>query len=217
MSFFQESSAQKEKFRVAAHRLLNYCFLLKKKEETRTDYFFVVQHRESFREFFDLLGYRLDINETYGLISLVSLYGTGRLRLKKIESIVLLLLRLLFIEKSRELRWSEDVVIRTEELHEKYAMLKIEAKATLDKTTTRDVLRLFKRYQLVELLDRDPSSFDSRIKIYPSILFALPNDQINAGIEIMNQVVKDKLSSYMNSGDSEDDEHEEEIMPDSVD
>ena len=35
---FEESVAQKEKFRVAANKLLNQCFLLKKKEDTRKEY-----------------------------------------------------------------------------------------------------------------------------------------------------------------------------------
>ena len=36
-----ESVAQKEKFRIAANKLLNHCFLLKKREDTKKDYFFV--------------------------------------------------------------------------------------------------------------------------------------------------------------------------------
>ena len=42
---FEESVAQKEKFRVAANKLLNQCFLLKKKEDTRREYVFVRQNK----------------------------------------------------------------------------------------------------------------------------------------------------------------------------
>lgn len=38
-----------------------------------------------------------------GVVALTSQQGTGRLRLKKIESILLLILRLLYIEKRKEL------------------------------------------------------------------------------------------------------------------
>ncbi len=217
MQILHESPAQKEKFRIAAHRLLNSCFLLKKKDETRADYIFVIQHRESFREYFDLLGYRIEINESFGLVALVSTYGTGRLRLKKIESILLLLLRLLFIEKSKQLRLSDEVVVLTEELQEKYALLKIEAKMTLDKTVTRDSLRLLKRYHLVDWPDRDPAQPDARIKIYPSILFAVPNERINEGLEALRSVTTDKLNLYRNGGEAEDDESDEETVPDSAD
>ena len=42
----KESVAQKEKFRIAANKLLNQCFLLKKKEDTKKDYIFVKQNKE---------------------------------------------------------------------------------------------------------------------------------------------------------------------------
>jgi hypothetical protein len=216
VQIIHESPAQKEKFRLAAHRLLNHCFLLKKKEETRADYIFVLQHRESFREFFDLLGYRLDINETFGIVALISLYGTGRLRLKKIESMIVLLLRLLYIEKSKQLRLSDEVVVLTEELQEKYALLKIESKPQLDKTVTRDSLRLLRRYHLIDLPDRDPAQPDARIKIYPSILFAVPNERIQQSLDALHSATHDKLNLYRNGGEADDEERDEETMPDTA-
>ena len=43
------SVAEKEHFRVAANKLLNQCFLLKKKEDTRKDYIFVRENKELFK------------------------------------------------------------------------------------------------------------------------------------------------------------------------
>lgn len=107
---FDESVAQKEKFRVTANKLLNQCFLLKKKEDTRREYVFVRQNKEMFIPYFDLLGYDLKINEEQGVIGLVSQFGTGRLSLGRYESIFLLILRLLCIEKRKELAtFSEEV------------------------------------------------------------------------------------------------------------
>ena len=62
-----ESVAQKEKFRIAANKLLNQSFLLKKKEDTKKDYIFVKQNLELFVPYFDLLGYDLKINEDQGV------------------------------------------------------------------------------------------------------------------------------------------------------
>jgi len=202
MEVFQESQVQKEKFRSAANKLLNSCFVLKKKGDTRNDYIFILQNKELFGEYFDLLGYKIEINENQGVAALTNINGTGRLRLKKIESLILLLLRLLYIEKRKELSLTEDVVVLTDEIQLKYGMLKIEAKANLDKTTLRDTLRLFKRYNIITNLDKDVTLSDARIKIYPSVLLAVPNDNLNS----IYEALQEKLKQYALGGESGDDE-----------
>lgn len=202
-----ESLVQKEKFKSAANKLLNNCFVIRKKEDTRNDYIFVVQNKDLFTEYFDLLGYRVDINEIHGVVSITSVNGAGRLRLKKIESIFLLILRLLYIEKRRELSLNEEVVVLTDEIHQKYNMLKIDAKPSLDKTTLRDNIRLFKKYNIVSNIDSDVTLSDARIRIYPSVLFAVQNDNLTGMYEAINE----KLNKYVNGGESNDDE---EALPD---
>ncbi|HAE61801.1 MAG TPA: hypothetical protein DCG38_05665 [Eubacteriaceae bacterium] len=202
MEIFAESQVQKEKFKIAANKLLNSCFIIKKKEDTRSDYIFILQNNEMFTEYFNLLGYSLVINETQGVIALNSSTGTGRLRLKKIESIILLILRLLYIEKRKDLSLTEDVMVLSEEIHQKYSMLKIQAKPNLDKTTLREAARLFKKYNIILPIDRDVTTVDARIKIYPSVLLAMPNDNLNNIYEYVNE----RLNQYAMGGESNDDE-----------
>lgn len=202
MDILKESVTQKEKFRVAANKLLNNCFIIKKKEDTRNDYIFIVQNKGLFIEYFDLLGYKLEINDIQGVAALTSINGTGRLRLKKIESIILLILRLLYIEKRKELSLNEEVIVLSDEIQEKYNMLKIDTKLTLDKTVFRDAIRLFKRYNIISNLDSDVAISDARIRIYPSVLFAVSNDNISG----MYDAINEKLNKYFNGGEQNDDE-----------
>lgn len=210
MKVFKESQVQKDKFRLAANKLLNNCFVIKKKEDTRNDYIFILQNKELFTEYFDLLGYKIDINENHGVVALTNIYGAGKLRLKKIDSIILLILRLLYIEKRKELSLTDDAVVLMDEIHEKYNMLKIEAKGNLDKTTLREAIRLFKKYNIVTNIDRDITLSDARLKIYPSVLFAVPNDHINSIYDAINE----KLNQYAMGGESSD---EEDIDQDQAD
>lgn len=212
MEILKESTVQKDKFRIAANKLLNNCFILKKKEETRNDYIFIVQNKDLFIEYFDLIGYSIEINDMYGVVALSSLNGNGRLRLKKIESIILLILRLLYIEKRKELSLNEDVVVLIDDIHQKYNMLKIEAKLNIDKTMLRDAVRLFKKYNLIYNIDSDVTKSDSRIRIYPSILFAITNENITEMYENIN----DKLNKYINGGEQDNDEeaNDEDIVQD---
>ena len=174
------SVAQKEKFRIAANKLLNQCFLLKKKEDTRKEYIFVRENREMFNEYFDLLGYDVKINEDQGVIALCGQYDTGRLQLTKGDSILLLILRLLYIEKRKELSGSyEDVIVLMEEIREKYGLLKLKTKPVMDKGMEKRMVSLFRKYNIIRNLDSDVNQADARIVIYPSVIMAVTVDDIN--------------------------------------
>lgn len=200
-----QSVAMKEKFRIAANKLLNQCFLLKRRDDTKKDYSFVRENRELFSTYFDLLGYELKINEDQGVIGLVNQFGTGRIELSKYDSILLLILRLLYIEKRKELSTSsEDVTVLMEEIREKYAMLKIKTKPILDKGMERGMVRLFRRYNIMQNIDTDVSQADARIVIYPSVIMAVPVENINDYYEMTER----KLEEYAANKDVAEDGEE---------
>lgn len=201
-----ESVVQKEKFRIAANKLLNHCFLLKKREDTKKDYMFVKQNLEMFVTYFELLGYDLKINEDQGVIGLVNQFGTGRVELSKYESVLLLILRLLYIEKRKELAtYSEEVTVLMEEIREKYAMLKIKAKPNLDKGMERNLVKVFRRYNIIQNLDSDVNQSDARIIIYPSVIMAVAVENVNEYYEMTER----KLSEYATSKDNLTENEEE--------
>jgi hypothetical protein len=204
LDIMNESVLQKERFRLAANKLLNNCFLLKKKPNTKSEYLFVVQNKELFLPYFDLLGYQLVINEEQGVIGIINLFGTGRYSLSKYESMMLLIMRLLYIEKRKEIgSFSQEVTVLMEEIREKYNMLKVKSKPTMDKTMERQIISMLKRYNLVMNIENDVTQAETRIIIYPSIFLAVGTDQIN---EYYNQM-QDKLKNY--AGGEEDGELEE--------
>ena len=197
-----ESVSEREKFRIAANKLLNQCFLLKKKEDTRKDYIFVRENKELFSQYFDLLGYKGRINEDQGVIALAGDYETGRLQLTKLESIELLILRLLYIEKRKEISSSyEDVVVLMEEIREKYSLLKIKSKPVMDKGMEKRMIALFRKYNIIKNLDSDVNQADARIVIYPSVLMAVTVEDINELYELTDK----KIKEYANLRDSEED------------
>lgn len=200
-----ESTAQKEKFRTAANKLLNQCFLLRRREDTKKEYVYVRQNRELFVPFFDLLGYELRINEDQGVIGIVNQFGTGRLALGKYESIFLLILRILYVEKRKELgAFSEEATVLMEEIREKYAMLRIKAKPMLDKGMERQMISLLRRYNLIQSLDGDVSRSDARIVVYPSILMAVTVEDINDYYAMTEQKLQEYAGGNGNGEPEED-------------
>ena len=198
----------KDKFRATANKLLNECFIIKKNKDTISDYNFILNYRDYFISLFDVLGYELVIQEDQGIIGINNPAGTGRIHLKKIESMLLLILRLLYIEERKKVSQTGDVVVIVDQVYDKYNMLKMQNK--LDKTTLRNSMGLFRRYHLIQNLDADMSNPDTRVIIYPSILLAVAN----SSLDDMYQAAKDKLDKYGRGGedraDSSDDEEADE-------
>lgn len=197
----------KERFKPVANKLLNQCYLLKKKDDTRMDYLYVLQNKAIFADFFDILGYTLKIDETQGVIGLSSDEKSSCIKLKKYHSICLLILRLLYSEARNELSLSDDVIVRVEQIHEKYGLLQIRQKSMMDKATLNETLTLLKKYNIIDKLDNDVSNPDTRIKIYPSILFAVQNENIDA----VYKSTMDKLNKYA-GGESSDEADDEDTL-----
>ncbi|MBQ1491893.1 MAG: DUF4194 domain-containing protein [Blautia sp.] len=166
----------RDEFRRVCNRLMSTCFLVKRNEATKSDYYFVLRKKEVFLRYLDVLGYTLEINEAYGVIQLVNRENYNDLRLKLYESIILLILRILYDEKKRELSLT-DVVVNIGEIQEKYLSLKIREKQ-LDKTTLGNALKLFRRFNLLEILSGGPLTEDTGILLYDSMLLAIQAEDI---------------------------------------
>lgn len=65
----------------------------------------------------------------------------------------------------------------------------------IDKTTMRNALSLFRRFQLIETLDKDLTNEESRILIYDSILLAVRVDDIRQTYEKLEQYRKGKAAN----------------------
>ena len=78
-----------------ANYLLNNCFLIGNVDSTREKYYYVINHEESFRQLFQPIGYTLVIHRNLRVVQLINNHGTGRLAIKKYESIMLLILMLI--------------------------------------------------------------------------------------------------------------------------
>ena len=186
----------RDEFRRVCNKLMSICFIVRRNEATKSDFYFIQRWKQVFERYLEVLGYTLEINDEYGVIQLVNRENYNHLNLKLNDSIILLILRILYDEKKRELSLT-DVVVNLGDIQEKYISLKIREKQ-IDKTTMNNALRLFKRFNLVELLDRDLMQEESRVIIYDSILMAVRVEDIKR--------VNDMLALYRKGGKTEDEE-----------
>lgn len=180
----------KDEFRRVCNKLMSICFICKQNEDTKSDYYFILRQKAVFLRYLDVLGYTLEINEEYGVIQLVNRENYNHVHLKLYDSIILLILRILYDEKKRELSLT-DVVVNVGDIQEKYVSLKIREKQ-IDKTTMGNALRSFRRYNLVALLDKDLTKEEARIVIYDTILMAVRVEDIKR--------VSDLIALYRKGG-----------------
>ena len=182
-----------------ANYLLNNCFLMGTVDTTREKYYYVINHEESFRQIFLPIGYTLVIHRNLRVVQLINNHGSGRIALRKYESIILLIFRLLYVEKRESLSTNEDRIYATvEEIKNESEKLNLPRK--FDRAFLEDSIRNIKRYNLVQVADK-LVDMDARIQIYPSVMLAMPDSNISKAYD---ETVK-LLSQYENS-EEEDEE-----------
>lgn len=182
------SQKDREQFRRICGKLLSTCFICKKNESTRADYYFILRMKETFEAYLEVLGLTLEISEAYGVVQLVSREGMGHVNLRLMDSIILLILRILYDEKKRELSLT-DVVVNVGDIQDKYLSMKIRSRQ-IDKTAMNNGLRTLKRYGIIGLLDSDMTQEDARILIYDAILMAVRVDDIEKTADLLEKYRK---------------------------
>lgn len=184
-NFEELSSGQKQLFSKTCLKLLSNSFLAKDKEDNKEMYYFVISFKNYFDEYFQVMDFELILDREIGAVQLVHSDNTNLLKLKKDQSIVLLILRILFHEHLVRTSINDNVVIKVDEIHEYYDSLELKKK--INKTDLVAVLRLFKRYNLIETLG-DITKSSTPIIIYPTILLAINTQNINDVYNIISNI-----------------------------
>ena len=187
-----------DEFRKIMNRLMSTGFILRRKEQTKSDYYFIIRHRDVFERYLDVLSYQIEINEEYGVIQLTNRENYNHLQLSMYESIILLILRILFDEKKRELSLT-DVVINMGDIQEKYLSMQIRSEQ-IGKTVMGNALKKFRRYNLVELLDGNNIREESRVLIYDSVMMAVRVDDVKRVSGMLERYRKGEPSADDESG-----------------
>jgi hypothetical protein len=156
--------------------LLSNTFLARDKEDNKEMYYFIISFKKYFDEYFDVMHYELILDREVGAVQLVHRDHNNLLRLKKDESIIILILRILFHEHLVKTSINDNVVIKVDDIHDYYDSLELKKK--INKTDLVKILRLFKRYNLIETLG-DITKSSTPIIIYPTILLAINTQTIN--------------------------------------
>src|SRR6056297_749983 len=86
------SAADRRNFIRIANKLLSVCFITAKKDANFEDYYFVEENHKLFQHYFQLIGWKVELDQKMLVVTLFNQYEYNRLKLKLKESIILLIL-----------------------------------------------------------------------------------------------------------------------------
>ncbi len=171
------SSNRKNKFTEYANRLLSSGFIIKTKPELQDAYYFIVKHEFIYEEYFKLINWQLRVDKNLGIITLKNHERRNRVSFKLHESITLLILRLLFDQRSEAVNLSNNVVVKIGEIHEMYSTIGLNDKI-MTKAQLRSVLSVLKRYNIIDIDNTTTVELDKEFSILPTVLYAVETDNI---------------------------------------
>ena len=174
-NFENLNMGQKQLFSDTCNKLLSTGFLARDKRDNKEQYYFLLSFKNYFDEYFGVINYEIQIDRERGAVQLVSKENRNLLRLKKDESLILLILRVLYHQHLVETSINDNVVIKIDEIHQKYDALELKRK--INKTDLVQILRLYRRYNLIEPLG-DITQGNTKVIIYPTIMLAINTNEI---------------------------------------
>lgn len=179
------TNAQKQMFSDTCVKLLANAFLARDKKDNKEMYYFILSFKNYFDEYFNIINYELVLDRDRGAIQLVTKENQNVIKLKKDESLILLILRILFHQHLVETSINDNVIITIDEIHQKYDSLELKKK--INKTDLVSILRLYRRFNLIEPLG-DITQSGTRIIIYPTILMAISTTNINDVLDVIGRI-----------------------------
>ena len=188
-TYEQMNVTQQNEFKDTANKLLSATFLSRDKKDNKQNYYFLMSYKEVFDEFFKILGYEIILDQQMGAVMLEGANAANTLKLKRDESIILLILRLLYHEKAKDASLNDNIICSVADVHEKYDYLQIKRK--LNKTDLVSSMRLFRRYNLVEITG-DITTSTCRIVILPTILMAIKSEDVTSVYQTIMHITNEE-------------------------
>ena len=195
------SLKQTEKFSEMINLLLedNYLVYDNMKSE---DYEFIVENKEMIRLYLSLI----DIDLMMGLngdkvIYIKNKLSKNRINLKKLDTIIFLVLLREYIDQNNKLKLNDLATISFGELKDKLEEFSYITKNNVKDSQIYDSLRIFKSYNLIKYVSLYTDK-NIPITIYPSISYVVDNNDLYS---INKQI------NALNGGDNDEEDNEVEI------
>lgn len=178
------SDKDKEEFPRIVNLLLSKTFVIRDQFDPKTknlvinkDYRFIERHYNLLNDYLKKAGWHIQSDGYLGVLAAYNRFGTNRYRLDKQTTYFLYTLRLIYEEQREKLTLAKHGFTTVGELVEKMYNLGLIEKKPPD-TALREGLNTLKKFQIIDRIEGDWTSPETRVIIYPSILHLVTNEKI---------------------------------------
>jgi len=185
------SSKDKEEFKFVVNKLLLENYILRdvysekdKMMRTNYDYRFIERHKTIMESYLEYSGWQLSIDNKYGVAYVSNVYELNKVSFNKMSTIFLLVLRLIYDEEREKLSLKSEVMITTHDLISKLLSVGVFKKKPANKII-ETILGQVSKYNVVSKGMGSWSDAETKLIIYPTILFIMTDAKIN---ELVNLI-----------------------------
>lgn len=191
------SDTKKDRFAKLCDKLLDDNFIYGQLSNDKDDYYAILESRDVIEAYFSLIDFQLNHDDINKIFFLKSSADRNRVRLKKMETVLLILLRRFYYIKNKEsVDSNTNISIAFDELIDSLNQSGIfKDKDRIVKTQLLESMKTLKRFKIINF-DVNNFEINNVVEIFPTIVFVVqPND-----IESLNG----KLKAYIGKGDLDD-------------
>ena len=175
---------EKNNFSRIVNKLFQVNFLTRRKPGDTNDYRFILAYKELFEAFFQLSDFIMHIKREDDVVYIKNENLFNHMRLRKTESLLILILRVLYQRKKDVITLDEDVEVFLHEIHEELTRIGYLDHKRITKDKLKPALTFLRAYNIIDYIDRGLHD-DARIKIYPTILYITNLEGIK---EVINRI-----------------------------
>ena len=194
-SYQQLKEGEKNSVSRIVNKLLQVNFLTKRKPGDANDYRFILAFKEIFIAFFTLADFTLNIHRDDEVVYISNDQLFNHMRLRKTESIMILILRILFQRKKDYVTLDDDVEIFLHEIHSELTRIGYLDHKRITKDRLKPALVFLRNYNMIDYIDRGLHD-DARIKIYPTILYVTNLESIKEVVNRLDEYTEGDTPDY---------------------
>src|SRR5690554_2097035 len=147
--------SEKQNFSRIINKFLQVNLITMKKIRDANDYRFILAYREAFSSFFALMDFSLNIERHDQVVYIKNESVFNHLKLKKEESILLLVIRVLYHNKKDFITLDENVEVYLSEIHEELARIGYLDNKRITKDRLKPSLALLRQYNIIDYIDNN--------------------------------------------------------------
>lgn len=188
-AYLELKEGEKNNFSRIVNKLYQVNFLTRKKPGDENDYRFILAYKEIFESFFKLTDFNIHIKRADEVVYIQNENYFNHVRLRKTESILILVISILYHRKKDYVTLDENVEIYLSEIHEELQRIGYLDYKRITKDRLKPGLTFLRNYNLIDYIDRGLHD-DARIKIYPTILYVTNIESIKDLLENLDSYVE---------------------------